>query len=126
MAIDVWAPEVDLDVYDPYAGTTCQVNALSGGESFLVSPALAFGLANVVQPYASGIHLNTTIVDKGFDSLDPEALDLTLRVLVDLQRGERLVGSISHVPELKEHLDVCLEVGRTQRGSAARFVAPIV
>ncbi|HXH12684.1 MAG TPA: SMC family ATPase [Alphaproteobacteria bacterium] len=118
------AAGLDLEVYDTYTGTTRPVNTLSGGESFLASLALALGLADVVQAYAGGIHLDTIFVDEGFGSLDPEALDLAFRALVDLQRGGRLVGIISHVPELKERIDVRLEVSRTQRGSAARFVVP--
>jgi exonuclease SbcC len=118
------ATGLDLEVYDTYTGTTRPVNTLSGGESFLASLALALGLADVVQVYAGGIHLETIFVDEGFGSLDPEALDLAFRALVDLQRGGRLVGIISHVPELKERIDVRLEVTRTHRGSVARFVVP--
>jgi len=56
----------------------------------------------VVQAYAGGIHLETIFIDEGFGSLDPEALELAFRALVDLQSTGRLVGIISHVPELKE------------------------
>jgi DNA repair protein SbcC/Rad50 len=118
------AAGLDLEVYDTYTGTTRPVNTLSGGESFLASLALALGLADVVQAYAGGIRLDTIFVDEGFGSLDPEALDLAFRALVDLQHGGRLVGIISHVPELKERIDVRLEVTRTQRGSLASFVVP--
>jgi exonuclease SbcC len=61
-------------------------------------------------------------MDEGFGSLDPEALDLAIRALMDLQRGNRLVGIISHVPELKEWIDARLEVTGTPRGSKVRFV----
>ena len=118
------AAGLDLEVYDTYTGTTRPVNTLSGGESFLASLALALGLADVVQAYAGGIRLDTIFVDEGFGSLDPEALELAIRALVDLQRGGRLVGIISHVPELKERIDVRLEVTSTNRGSVARFVVP--
>jgi exonuclease SbcC len=118
------ASGLDLEVYDTYTGTTRPVNTLSGGESFLASLSLALGLADVVQAHAGGLHLETMFVDEGFGSLDPEALDLALRALVDLQRGGRLVGVISHVPELKERIDVRLEVTRSQRGSLARFMVP--
>jgi DNA repair protein SbcC/Rad50 len=113
---------LDLEVYDTYTGTTRAVSTLSGGESFLASLALALGLADVVQAYAGGIRLDTIFVDEGFGSLDPEALDLAFRALVDLQQGGRLVGIISHVPELKERIDVRLEVMPAQRGSVTRFV----
>ena len=113
---------LDLEVYDTYTGTTRAVSTLSGGEGFLASLALALGLADVVQAYAGGIRLDTIFVDEGFGSLDPEALDLALRALVDLQQGGRLVGIISHVPELKERIDVRLEVIPAQCGSVTRFV----
>jgi DNA repair protein SbcC/Rad50 len=115
---------LDLQVYDSYTGTTRAVSTLSGGESFLASLSLALGLADVVQAYAGGVHLDTLFVDEGFGSLDPEALDLAFRALVDLQRAGRLVGIISHIPELKERIDVRLEVIPTQRGSVTRFIIP--
>jgi exonuclease SbcC len=115
---------LDLEVYDTYTGTTRPVSTLSGGESFLASLALALGLADVVQAYAGGIHLDAVFVDEGFGSLDPEALDLAVRALIDLQRGGRLVGIISHVPDLKERIDARLEVIPGRHGSTARFVVP--
>lgn len=60
-------------------------------------------------------------IDEGFGSLDPEALDLAIRTLIDLQQGGRLVGIISHVPELKERIDARLEVAPAHRGSTACF-----
>ena len=113
---------LELVVYDAYTGTTRPVNNLSGGEVFLASLSLALGLADVVQSYAGGIKLDTIFIDEGFGSLDPESLDLALRALVDLQKEGRLVGIISHVPELKERVDVRLEVVPSKRGSEARFV----
>ena len=113
---------LDLEVADAYTGTARDVATLSGGEGFLASLSLALGLADVVQAYAGGIRLETIFVDEGFGSLDPEALDLAVRALIDLQQGGRLVGVISHVPELKELVDARLEVRMDRRGSAARFV----
>ncbi len=113
---------LDLEVEDAYTGTARPVSTLSGGESFLASLSLALGLADVVQAYAGGIHLDTIFVDEGFGSLDPEALDLAFRALVDLQRSGRLVGIISHVPELRERIDTRLEITADRRGSKARFM----
>lgn len=113
---------LDLQVYDAYTGTARAVATLSGGESFLASLALALGLADVVQHYAGGMRLDTVFIDEGFGSLDPEALDLAIRALIDLQEAGRLVGVISHVPELKERIDARLEVSSDRRGSRARFV----
>ena len=113
---------LDLEVEDTYTSTARPVSTLSGGESFLASLARALGLADVVQGYAGGIRLETIFVDEGFGTLDPEALDLAIRALRDLQQGGRLVGIISHVTELRELIDARLEVSAGRRGSAARFV----
>lgn len=113
---------LELEVFDYYTGVARAVSTLSGGESFLASLALSLGLADVVQSYAGGIRLDTILVDEGFGTLDPESLDMALKTLIDLQAGGRLVGIISHVPELKERIDARLEVTLTKQGSTARFV----
>ncbi|MFZ2089193.1 MAG: SbcC/MukB-like Walker B domain-containing protein, partial [Desulfobaccales bacterium] len=113
---------LDLMVFDAHTGTSRPVNTLSGGESFIASLSLALGLSDVVQAYAGGIKLETILVDEGFGSLDPESLDLAFRALMDLQKGGRLVGIISHVPELKERVDVRLEIAPSNRGSKVKFI----
>ncbi|WP_449240686.1 AAA family ATPase [Desulfoscipio gibsoniae] len=112
---------LELEVFDTYTGVARGVATLSGGETFLASLSLALGLADVVQSYAGGMHLDTIFVDEGFGTLDPESLDLAMRALMDLQKGGRLVGIISHVPELKDLIDARLEIGATKRGSKACF-----
>lgn len=112
---------LNLEVLDNYTGAARNVATLSGGETFLASLSLALGLADVVQSYSGGIHLDTIFVDEGFGTLDPESLDFTMRALIDLQKGGRLVGIISHVPELKELVDARLEIQATGRGSVAGF-----
>lgn len=111
-----------LAVQDHYTGNTRPVGTLSGGESFLAALSLALGLADVVQSYAGGIRLDAMFIDEGFGSLDSEALDAAMRALEDLRTGGRLVGIISHVPELKERIDARLEVTAGKSGSQARFV----
>ncbi|QWR77530.1 AAA family ATPase [Candidatus Magnetomonas plexicatena] len=113
---------LDLEVYDSYSGLSRQVSTLSGGESFLASLSMALGLSDVVQSYCGGIHLETIFVDEGFGNLDPESLDLALKALVDLQAAGKLVGIISHVPELKERIDARLEVTFNGKGSTTRFI----
>jgi DNA repair protein SbcC/Rad50 len=112
---------LDLEVFDNYTGIARGVSTLSGGETFLASLSLALGLADVVQAYAGGVHLDTMFVDEGFGTLDPESLDFALNALIDLQQGGRLVGIISHVPELKERIDARLEISASERGSVACF-----
>ena len=111
-----------LDVMDHHTGLARSVNTLSGGESFLASLCLALGLADVLQSYAGGVRLDTIFVDEGFGTLDQEALDQAIDTLIGLQAGGRLVGVISHVPELRERVDARLEILRGERGSTARFV----
>jgi len=98
------------------------VGTLSGGESFLAALSLALGLADVVQSYTGGVYLDTIFIDEGFGSLDSDAIDAAMQALIDLQKGGRLVGIISHVPELKERIDTRLEVTAAKSGSAAHFV----
>ena len=115
---------LDLEVDDAWTGRTRHVATLSGGEGFLAALALALGLADVVQARAGGRRLDTLFVDEGFGALDGDALDLAMRALTDLQRDGRLVGIVSHVPELRERIDVRLEVTKGERGSHARFRLP--
>ena len=115
---------LDLEVEDAYTGKSRHVSSLSGGESFQAALALALGLADVVQSYSGGVHLETMFVDEGFGSLDPEALDLAVNTLIDLQKSGRLVGVISHVADLKERIDVRLQVTAGKDGSTAKFVLP--
>lgn len=111
------ASGLELEVEDAYTGKNRPVATLSGGESFMAALALALGLSEVVQAYAGGIRLDTLFIDEGFGSLDPEALDLAVRTLVDLQSAGRMVGIISHVAELKEQLDLRVDVIAGQTGS---------
>lgn len=113
---------LELEVFDQYTGKARHVKTLSGGESFKASLALALGLADVVQSYAGGISLDTMFIDEGFGTLDPESLEHAIQCLIDLQKGGRLVGIISHVPELKERINVCLEITPAKEGSHAKFV----
>ncbi|MEO2075351.1 MAG: SMC family ATPase [Bacillus sp. (in: firmicutes)] len=113
---------LELLVFDQYTGQERHVKTLSGGESFKASLSLALGLADVVQSYAGGVSLETMFIDEGFGTLDPESLDQAIEALMDIQSSGRLVGIISHVPELKERIDVRLEVIAGQTGSRTEFV----
>ncbi len=115
---------LELEVFDHDTGGTRPANTLSGGEGFLASLSLALGLADVVQSRAGGIQLDTLFVDEGFGTLDPESLDFAIRTLLDLQQAGRLVGIISHVTELRERIDVRLEVRPGVSGSQAVLRLP--
>ena len=71
----------------------------------MASLSMALGLADIVQNTAGAIRLDTMFVDEGFGSLDEEALNQAMKALVRLTEGNRLVGVISHVSELKEQID---------------------
>lgn len=113
---------LELEVFDSYTGMARHVKTLSGGEGFKASLSLALGLADVIQAYAGGVQIDTMFVDEGFGTLDPESLDNAINTLMDLQDLGRLVGIISHVPELKERVEVRLEVTSSKNGSHAQFV----
>ncbi len=108
---------LELDVNDSYTGKTRPVSTLSGGESFMAALSMALGLSDVVQSHSGGIRLDALFVDEGFGSLDPESLDQAIDTLMDLQKGGRMVGVISHVPELKERIDVRIDVVAGNKGS---------
>ncbi len=112
---------LSLEVSDSYTGRSRPANTLSGGETFLASLSLALGLADVVQQRQGGVRLDTMFIDEGFGTLDPEALNSAMNTLIDLQNTGRLVGIISHVPELEERIDARLKVSPADKGSKAEF-----
>ena len=108
---------LELDVIDHYNGTERSVKTLSGGESFKASLALALGLSDEVQ-MSPGIQLDTLFVDEGFGSLDPESLNQAYNTLAGLTEGNRLVGIISHVADLKERIDRQIIVTKEKSGGS--------
>ena len=114
---------LDIDVLDHHNGTTRPVNTLSGGEQFKASLALALGLSDEIQSSAGGVRLDTMFVDEGFGSLDGESLSLAISTLQDLTEGNRLVGIISHVEELKNRIDKQIIVEKQKvGGSCAKII----
>lgn len=109
---------LDLDVIDHYNGSERSADTLSGGEAFLASLALALGLSDEVQASAGGIRMDTLFVDEGFGSLSENALELAMKALTGLSEGNRLVGIISHVSELKERIDRQIVVTKDRTGGS--------
>ena len=113
---------LELDIVDHINATERSVNTLSGGEAFLASLSLALGLSDEVQ-MSTGIRLDTLFVDEGFGSLDAEALGKAYAALAGLTEGNRLVGIISHVAELKEKIDRQIVVTKDRTGgSSAKII----
>jgi exonuclease SbcC len=115
---------LDLAVFDAWSNRSRPAVTLSGGESFLAALSLALGLAETVQEQSGGTRLETIFVDEGFGALDQDALDLAMEALMQLKDTGRLVGVISHVPELRQVIDARLEVRGGPGGSSTRFVVP--
>ncbi len=108
---------LELDIIDHINTSERSVNTLSGGEAFLASLALALGLSDEVQ-MSTGIRLDTMFVDEGFGSLDSEALNKAFNTLTGLTEGNRLVGIISHVDELKDKIDRQIVVTKDKTGGS--------
>lgn len=87
----------------------------------MASRALALGLSDEVQ-MSTGIRLDTLFVDEGFGSLDSEALTKAYNTLAGLTEGNRLVGIISHVAELKERIDRQIVVTKDRTGGSRTAV----
>ena len=109
-----------LLVRDDWSGEARDPATLSGGETFVVSLALALGLADVIMQEAGGALLETLFVDEGFGSLDADTLDDVLDVLDSLRDGGRVVGVVSHVAEMRDRIPAQLLVAKQRGGSTVR------
>ncbi len=101
-----------LAVLDRHTGRERSPASLSGGERFYVSLSLALGLADVVVAQAGGADLDTLFIDEGFGTLDADTLESVMGVIDDLRGNGRVIGIVSHVPDLKERVPERLSVRR--------------
>lgn len=112
---------LELNVIDnDQAGEVRSTKNLSGGESFIVSLALALGLSNMA---SHRIRVDSLFLDEGFGTLDEDALDVALETLSELQQHGKLIGIISHVTVLKERISTQIQV-LPQSGGRSRLVGP--
>ena len=108
---------LEMQVLDYYTGKMRPVKTLSGGECFKASLALALGMSDVIQGYSGGIRADTLFIDEGFGALDGESLEQACRTLMSLTEKDRLIGIISHVPELSEKIEKQIVIKKTNVGS---------
>ena len=113
---------LDLEVLDAQTGAPRSIETLSGGEQFLASLSLAFGLSDVVQRYSGSVRLDSIFIDEGFGSLDQETLDTAMRALAQIRSAGRTIGIISHVTELKRHIAPRIEVSAARGGGSTAVV----
>ncbi len=106
---------LEFNVIDTYQGNEQRsIKNLSGGETFLVSLALALGLSSLS---GGRVHIETMFLDEGFGTLDPEALDSAISTLAGLKgRGTGLIGIISHVEALQERVETQIQLTRGADG----------
>jgi exonuclease SbcC len=104
-----------LEVIDTYMGNTRRsVKSLSGGETFKLSLALAFGLSDLA---SKKVQIESLFIDEGFGSLDPDSLDEAISLLESIQHsGNKSIGIISHVSELNERIGTRVKLLPTGNG----------
>lgn len=104
-----------LKVFDKYMGNARRsVRTLSGGETFLVSLAMAFALSDIA---SRNVKIESLFIDEGFGTLDPETLDQAITILEKMQNeGDKSVGVISHVSALKERITTQIKLEKSSLG----------
>ncbi|MGL5260713.1 MAG: AAA family ATPase [Lachnospiraceae bacterium] len=108
---------LEIQVMDYYTGKNRSIKTLSGGETFKTSLCLALGLSDVAQASSGGIYVEALFIDEGFGSLDEEAINQACNVLNSLVEGNRMIGIISHVDELKVRITSQIQIDKSLTGS---------
>ena len=106
-----------LKVLDVNTNREREVSSLSGGETFVASLSLALGFADVVQAESGSARVEAMFIDEGFGSLDEDTLRRAMAALENLTGGNRLVGVISHVAQLRDYIEPRIYIEKTARGS---------
>lgn len=114
---------LEIEVMDYYTGKARSVRTLSGGETFKASLCLALGLSDVISSMSGGLYVDTLFIDEGFGALDSESLDQACSALQGLVENRRMIGIISHVPELRERISRQLVIEKTGAGSNVKIVS---
>ena len=109
---------LEITVMDFYSGKERSVKTLSGGETFKASLALALGMSDCIQAESGGVQIETLFVDEGFGALDEESLNQACNTLQSLAENNKMIGLISHVPELRERIDNQIVVEKYASGGS--------
>ncbi len=110
---------LEIEIIDAFQGDEIRpVSTLSGGESFIVSLALALGLSALA---SQKISIDSLFLDEGFGTLDANSLELALNALNHLQSSRKMIGVISHVEALKERIPLQIKV--LPRGDGTSFLS---
>lgn len=113
--------ELELSVIDTWqADVARDTQTLSGGESFLVSLALALALSDLV---SSKTRIDSLFLDEGFGTLDAETLEVALDALDALNASGKMIGVISHIEALKERVPVQIKLSKSQGLGLSRLAA---
>ena len=112
---------LDLMVDSLVTGRKREVRTLSGGESFMAALSLALGMADQIKEGSGVIHLDMMFIDEGFGSLDEHSRGQAVRILKEMAGGDRLIGIISHVTELKQEIENQLVVTKNDTGSSVSW-----
>lgn len=113
---------MEIDVIDAHRGGSRDVRTLSGGELFLASLSLAFGLSDTVQSFAGGISVDSLFIDEGFGTLDSETLETAMTALAQIRLSGRIIGIISHVDEIKSRIAAHIEIKKNNNGNSTAYV----
>ncbi len=114
--------QLQLSIIDRYQGESVRsMSTLSGGESFIVSLALALGLSDLAGKNAQ---IQSLFIDEGFGTLDTKNLDIVLETLDNLQATGKIIGVISHVQELKERIYTQIRVEKKGGGFSIFDIYP--
>ena len=112
-----------LEIIDRYqADTVRSVDSLSGGESFLVSLALALGLSDLA---SNNIRIQSLFIDEGFGTLDTKTLEIALDALIALQHTGKMIGIISHVEALKNDERIAIQLRLHKKADGTSEVATV-
>jgi exonuclease SbcC len=113
--------ELTLEIVDAYqADVSRPMASLSGGESFIVSLALALGLSDLA---GRNVQIDSLFIDEGFGTLDADTLDLAITTLESLHQENKTIGVISHIDLVKERIHTKINIRKLSAGASTLEIA---